>query len=224
MGRGNGGTIGVYRPYPASGIWSAREAQLKAAIKIDYAVIGGGASGGRGGSFVSGNTFLPRAQIAVTVGAVNGSSTFNGVTAAAGIAGDPTLRSYQWMEGWGYAYDGMAGGGPAFNAPTNGSPGRPASYGGKGGDGNLWSIDGQYYGAGKGGAAWASGYIPDSPPPYGVPGANGLGWGNYGSGTTGGGVILSYLSNVPYFFGGTITVVSGRVYHSFGSSGFLVPI
>lgn len=223
MSRGNGGLVGVYNRYPGSGIWSLREAQLKAAIKIDYAVIGGGNSGGTGGACSFGSALVSRIAQTVTVGAINGSSNFLGVTANAGAGGSPTLRSSIWGEGSAYAYDGMPGGSPANNAGVSGYATWDYGAGGAGGNGNLWSIDGNYYGGGLGGSAWSGGSSPRGPIVI-IQGTNGLGASNYGGGNRSGGVIASYLSNVPLFFGGTTTVVSGRVYHSFGSSGFLVPL
>ena len=224
MARGNGSLIGQTQRYPASGLWSLQEARLRAAINIDYAIVGGGNSGGKGGSCIFGSALLSRTTQTVTVGAVNGTSTFNGLTAAAGLAGSPASHFANWDEGGVTTYDGSAGGGPAFNAGTAGTAGVYGGTGGKGGDGNLWSVNGLRYGAGVGGGFSPYGSVPGGGPVNGGPGASGLGAGNFGTGGGPGGVILSYLSNQALYFGGTTTIVSGRVYHSFSSSGFLVPL
>ena len=224
MARGNGGALGVYLAYPSSGVWSARDAQLRAAINIDYAIVGGGNSGGKGGSCIFGSALLSRVMQTVTVGAVNGTSTFYGLTAAAGLAGSPASHFYNWDEGGVTTYDGSAGGGPAFNAGTAGSAGYGGGNGGTGGNGNLWSINGLRYGAGVGCGFYPYGSSPYGGPVAGASGASGLGAGNYGTGGGLGGVIISYLSPQVLFFGGSTTIVSGRVYHNFSASGFLVPI
>ena len=224
MARGNGSLIGQTQRYPASGLWSLQEARLRAAINIDYAIIGGGASGGNGGYTLFGSAPVSRIQYAVTVGAVNGSSSFNGLTAAAGISGSSASHFYNWDEGGVTTYDGMNGGGPAYNAGTAGSAGYSSGYGGNGGNGNIWLINGQRYGAGAGGGFYPYGFSAYGGPVGGSAGTNGLGYGNFGSGGYAGGIILSYLASQAIWFGGTTTIVSGRVYHTFSSSGFLVPL
>lgn len=224
MARGNGSLIGQTQRYPESGLWSPQEARLRAAINIDYAIVGGGNSGGKGGSCIFGSALLSRTTQTVTVGAVNGTSTFNGLTAAAGLSGSPASYFAAWDEGGVTTYDGSAGGGPAFNAGTAGSAGYASGSGGAGGAGNLWSINGLRYGAGVGGGFYPYGSSPYGGPVGGSVGANGLGAGNFGTGGGSGGVILSYISSQALYFGGTTTIVSGRVYHSFSSSGFLVPL
>lgn len=224
MSRVNGGIAGQARLYPSSGIWSLRDALNRAAINIDYAIVGGGNSSGKGGSCIFGSAVLSRLSQTVTVGAVNGTSTFNGLTAAAGLSGSPTSYFANWDEGGVTTYAGSAGGGPAFNAGLAGSAGVYGGTGGKGGDGNLWSVNGLRYGAGVGGGFSPYGSVPGGGPVNGGAGANGAGYGNFGSGGGAGGVILSYLSNQAIWFGGTVTIVSGRVYHSFSSSGVLVPL
>jgi hypothetical protein len=225
MVRGNGGIIGRLRRYPSTGVWSIREAQLKT-VSIDYAIVGGGNSQGKGGSLAYGSTLIQRTTQAVTVGAINGASLFLGITAAAGLSGAAATQSAGPTSFNTYAYtsSGQPGGGPAFNAGTGGSCDLISAYGGSGGAGNLWPINGQYYGAGIKGYRSTGGLNNYGEDPWrGSEGANGLGFGNYGTGNMAGGVIISYVSGVYLFTGGTRTIVSGRVYHSFSSSGFLIP-
>lgn len=226
MSRINGGVVGLTRLYPSSGIWGVRNGQ-QYAIAIDYAIIGGGNSQGKGGSCVFGSTLIQKSSLAVTVGAINGASSFIGLTAAAGLSGAAPTQSAGPTVYTGYAStsDGQPGGGPAFNAGTGGSCDLYSASGGSGGAGNLWSINGAYYGAGIAGTRSTGGFNNNGQDPWGgSAGSNGFGYGNYGSGNMAGGVIISYVSSTNLFTGGTVTLVNGRKYHSFSSSGLLVPI
>ena len=226
MARGNASLIGQTRRYPASGVWSLKDAQ-QYAIAIDYLIVGGGNSQGKGGSIVYGSALLQKSTITVTVGAINGTSSLLGLTAAAGLPGAAATQNAGPTVYTGYAAtsSGQPGGGPAFNAGTSGSCDLYSAYGGSGGAGNLWPIDGKYYGAGIAGTRSTGGYNNNGFDPWGgSAGSNGLGYGNFGSGNMAGGVIISYVSETNLFSGGTITLVNGRKYHSFSSSGFLVPL
>lgn len=225
MSRGNGNFIGSTVLFPSSGIWSLKDAQLYA-IPIDYLIVGGGNSQGKGGSIVSGSVLLQKSTVTVTVGAINGASLFLGKSAAAGLSGAAATQVAGPTAFTGYltTSDGQPGGGPAFNAGTAGYANLYGGMGGNGGAGNLWSIDGKYYGAGIGGIWSPSGFNENGQPFTGGSGSNGTGYGNFGSGNVAGGVIISYVSNTNLFSGGTITLVNGRKYHTFSSSGFLVPL
>jgi hypothetical protein len=225
MSRVNGGMVGATKLYPSSGIWSLRNAQLFA-IPIDYAIIGGGNSQGKGGSCIFGSALIQKSSLAVTVGAVNGTSSFLGLTAAAGLSGNAPTQTYG-PNVYGYSIttaNGQPGGGPAFNAGGGGYVDQYGGSGGTGGAGNLYPIDGKYYGAGIGGYRSASGFTNEAIGWTGSTGANGTGYGNFGSGNMAGGVIISYVSSTDLFTGGTVTLVNGRKFHTFSSSGLLVPL
>ena len=225
-----------------------------ATVLITYMLAGGGGQSGAyagdgGGQVLIGTQTLGTATTyPVTIGAVNSTSVFNGLTAAAGNPasygtggssgngygggnGDnatwPPIPPPPWVDG-GYAYAGGGGGG-AGGGGGNAYDALPGGYyiwGGDGGPGVVFSLNGNYYGAGAGGQA-ASYSNTDGPEPDATNGSSGTGYGNYGSANYSGGLIVSYLSILQLFTGGTVTStgsgVTKRWFHSFPSTSSLAP-
>ena len=219
-------------------------------IRIDYAVVGGGglsgyplASGG-GGEALFGNMIASTTKsLSASVGGIAASSTFNGVTARPGHQGGNIAFEWGgtggtggnsgngrpggngiavWYSGpWAYAAGGAAGSDQSGGDAYTDAPGAYQTYGGKGGDGSLWSIDGKRYGAGGGG-------LINDPTAGNRQGEPGLGWGNLGSSGMTGGVIISYAHPTQLFTVGAVTSTgtgtSKRWFHTLTSSQTLVPI
>lgn len=219
-------------------------------ISVDYLIVGGtgaiGADdgGGGGGGQVKQSTFSLSTSTTylATVGASTGSSTFNAITSAGGVSGQNTALINGTNNNGGTSGSGNAGGsGQAiylsdYNTPwaSGGGGGQgavggngsavgydPGVYnGGNGGVGVAWTITGTYYGGGGGGGASGRG--------HGTPSAGSGGTGYNAFGSLSGGVIISYVSSIQLYTGGTITS-SGtgptkRWFHTFTSSSNLVPL
>ena len=218
-------------------------------ITANYLIVGGtGANGGDsggggGGGEVKQSTFSlsTSATYVATVGASTQSSTFNGVTSAGGVSGQNTNtvngtnnaggssgsgnsggggqavylgdNNTPWGSGGGGGQGAVGGGGSATGAD-------PGTYlGGNGGVGVAWTITGTYYGGGAGGGADAKGHGSASN------GSNGTGYNAFGS--LSGGVIISYVSELQLYTGGTVTSSGSgptkRWFHTFTSTANLVP-
>lgn len=207
-------------------------------VDIEVLVGGGGSSGtplgGDSGGcvVVAQQTLTMDKPYSAAVGGIGGTSTFNSVNATGGRIGGGRDGgsndryggggSDHW--GWDESTDTNANGGGAGAAAGGGSGyiqdvvGQHQPTGGSGGNGFFWALNGQYYGGGWGGGTNA---------PPGVTqngGAMGNGWNNYCGGRRGGVIIVSYISNDAFFAGGDITFAGGRVFHTFGTSGTLVPL
>jgi hypothetical protein len=221
-------------------------------ITANYLIVGGTGSkgnlnsGGGGGGQVKQSTFSlsTSATYVATVGASTQSSTFNGVTSASGLNGqdrDPAdstsidggasgsgnaggagariyLGPYNspYGAGGGAGQGAVGGGGSAVDSP----PYTSGVYsGGNGGVGVVWSVTGVYYGGGQGGGADAGGHGTANG------GSNGLGFDAFGS--LSGGVIISYVSELQLYTGGTVTSSGSgptkRWFHTFTSTANLVP-
>jgi len=221
-------------------------------ITINYMVAAnGGTSNGAGGSggqvFIGTQTLSTSTSYPVYVNFSGGMSQFNGVSAnpgnngggyggsggscpgfTSGGGGDsvtwPAIPFAPWTAG-GYAAAGGGGAGVGGNG-GNASDALPSGYyiyGGNGGPGILF-IDGNYYGAGGGGSAYSVSNT-DGNEPNAYNGSNGTGYGNFGSADSLGGVIISYVSSIQLYNGGTVTSTgtgaTKRWYHTFSSSGTL---
>jgi len=142
------------------------------------ALVGGDASGGNGGASYNGN----------------GGGGFLGTTY------DP-IPSAPWTAG-GYA-GGGGGGGGAGGGGQGGDTALPSSYntwGGFGGVGVLWSVNGQYYGVGQSGGSYSYSNTDGPEPPASNPGTP-------PSGYSGSIVIVSYTSATQLYTGGTVTSI-----------------
>jgi hypothetical protein len=164
-------------------------------------LVGGDATGGNGGASYNGN----------------GGGGFLGTTY------DP-IPSAPWTAG-GYA-GGGGGGGGAGGGGQNGGTALPSSYntwGGFGGVGVLWSVNGQYYGVGQSGGSYSYSNTDGPEPSSSNPGTPPPGY----SGSI---VIVSYTSATQLYTGGTVTSTgtgAGTVwFHTFSTVGTtnLVPI
>ena len=218
-------------------------------ITVDYLIVGGtGATGGSnggggGGGEVKSGTFSlsTSTTYAAVVGASTGSSSFNGVTSAGGVSGQSTNTVDGTNNAGGASGSGNAGGGGQAvylgdnNTPwaSGGGGGQgavggggsavgfdPGTYtGGNGGVGIIWSVNSTYYGGGAGGGADAVGHGTASN------GSNGTGYNAFGSLI--GGDIISYVSGLQLYTGGTVTSSGSgpttRWFHTFTSSANLVP-
>lgn len=196
-------------------------AAVQQPVLVDFILIGGGGvtSNGNvgGGAVITGNVSILN-PVSVTVGAVGGSSSAFGYTAAAGQNGS-TGGGVHW--GWDGstncdAWPGGPGGG--LNGGAGASGGGPDAHdyfaqGGYGGAGITWAINGVAYAGGQGGYRSGAGSGSD--------GANGAGWGNFGGGAHQGGLIVSYVSATQKLYGGVVTSAGGRFYHSLSVSGIL---
>ena len=145
----------------------------------------------------------------------------SGGASGSGYGGGNGIHATYWdgssVVGEGYGGGGAAGAGGSGGDAGTDNPYAYLTYGGVGGNGLYWSINGVYYGAGAGGA------ISDSSAGN-RNGASGLGYGNYGSSGMSGAVIVSYLGSTPRWGGGSITYAYGRVFHTFSTSGLLTPL
>lgn len=206
--------------------------------------------GGGGGAMVPSNTTLgTKSNYSVTAGSFpGGSSSFNGTNAnGGGTGGDLVFNTtggdggasgngnggggglyVYYAPGYGDAYGGGGGGGSAGgggNAHTD-APYGYYTYGGDGGNGATWSIDGKTYGGG-GGGWWYDSTSGDRP------GSSGSNTGDFGRGDErgsgqSGGVIISYVYPTQLFTGGAVTStgsgITKRWFHSFSSNGTLAHI
>lgn len=219
-------------------------------ISADYLIVGGtGATGsnnggGGGGGEVKSGTFSlsTSTTYAAVVGASTGSSSFNGITSAGGVSGQNTNTVNGTNNAGGASGSGNSGGsGSAIYLGDNNSPwgsggggGQsavggngsavsfdPGTYtGGNGGAGVQWAVNSVYYGGGAGGGADAVGHGSATN------GSNGIGYNAFGSLT--GGDIISYVSSIQLYTGGTVTSSGSgpntRWFHTFTSSANLVPL
>ena len=218
-------------------------------ISVDYLIVGGtgatgsNSGGGGGGGQVRSGTFSlsTSTTYSAVVGASTGSSSFNGITSAGGVSGPNGDYTGTTGASGGASGSGNVGGAQANinlgpgNSPwgSGGGGGQNASggdgsavgfdpgvyTGGNGGVGVQWSVNSAYYGGGGGGSYNTAGHGTGSD------GANGTGYNAFGSLT--GGDIISYVSAIQLYTGGTVTSVgsgaSTRWFHTFTSSANLVP-
>ena len=243
MPKNNGGVIGPKNQSGfnnTSGFVDLKNTQQKQSpLTVDFAVVGGGApaisySAGGGGYclFGSTNSWPMNASYTITVGAAGGASYANVATsdksyyAPTGNTSSGASYFYNWDEGGVTTGNGGPGGGPAYNPGTNGNAGYSSGSSGSGGNGNLWSVNGTYYGGGGAGARGAYGSSAYGGPVGGSTGTNGLGISNGGGSGASGIVIISYISSSLKFNGGTIITPTSnnRYFHIFTSSGTLTPI
>ncbi len=191
---------------------------------IDYILVGGGGvdgAGNVGGGAVRTGTTLHSSDVAITVGAVGGTTTALSLSAGPGQAGngggsahwgwDASTNCDAWPGGPGGSLNGVAG-----NAGGGPSASEYNAQGGTGGAGPVWTVDGLAYAGGKGGGRDGAG--------SGTAGANGAGWERFGGGAKAGGAVISYLSSTQKLSGGTVTQANGRFFHTFSSSGTLSKI
>jgi len=216
-------------------------------VIANYIVVGGYGNvnnfngGGAGQVQIVSSALLSRStNYTVVVGSATNSSSFNGTVAAAGndasggsggssYSGNgggslltttyPAIGTPPWTSG-GYAGGGGGGGGAGGGGQSGGTalPSGYYTWGGFGGAGVLWSVNGQYYGLGQNGGSYSYSNTDGPEPPASNPGTP-------PSGVVGSLVIVSYTSATQLYTGGTVTFTGSGAstvwFHTFTSSGTL---
>ena len=215
-----------YYPHGGRGGGAAYEAVSTLNLATPYTVIV--ASFGSGGySYFNGTyayagttggaSYIGTADLYQDWGGQGGS----GGTSGNGYGGGGGAHVLYWdgstVHGYGYGSGGGGGSGGSGGSAWTGYPGGYYTYGGDGGPGTAWSINGLTYGGGQGGN------INDTT--AGNRGGASPTTGEFGSGYYGnGGVKIAYLSGTPLFSGGTISSYGSYIVHTFYSSGTLSPL
>ena len=193
------------------------------------------ASGGGGGASGSLASTYTNATSGGSGGGGTGGASGAGTTGAQGTAG----QGYAGGNGSGnYGGGGGGAGTVGLNSPNtiagNGGAGIASSISGSVvayGGGGAGGIDATGSGTGGIGGGGSTGATADSTGVAGTVNTGGGGGGGWASGAnqnggTGGSgiVIVRYSGNTQYFSGGTVTLASGFVIHTFTASGTLAPL